>query len=329
MSKLFTPLRIGRTTLNQRIAMAPMTRLRADHSHLPLPYVTDYYQQRASVPGSLVITEATVVSIYNDSQIAAWKNVTDAIHAKGSHIYLQLWALGRAANPEFLERSGHKLVSSSDVPMKSAFSDDMHYPTPMTDDEIRNTISDFVKAAENATLAGFDGVEIYGAKGYLVNQFLQDVSIIRNEKWGGSIENRSSFVVKMTKAVANAIGNDRTAIRFSPWSRYQGMRMSDPIPQFSDVVQRLADLKLAYLHACESDVKDEGIDWLLKAYGNASSVLLAGNHNGESAKETVDNKYPYHDIVLAFGRQYIANPDLPLRIKKEIPFAPFHSQNVY
>jgi NADPH2 dehydrogenase len=270
-----------------------------------------------------------VPGIYNDSQIAAWKKVSDAVHAKGSHIYLQLWALGRAANPQFLERSGHKLVSSSDVPMKSAFSDDMHYPTPMTEDDIQNTISDFVNAAENATLAGFDGVEIHGANGYLVDQFLQDVSNSRNDNWGGSIENRSRFAVELTKAVVNAIGNDRTAIRFSPWSRYQGMRMSDPIPQFSDVVRRLADLKLAYLHACESDVKDEGIDWLLKAYRNASPVLLAGNYNGESAKETVDNKYPNHDIGIAFGRPYIANPDLPFRVKKGIPFAPFHSQTVY
>jgi NADPH2 dehydrogenase len=135
--------------------------------------------------------------------------------------------------------------------------------------------------------------------------------------------------VELTKVVVNAIGNDRTAIRLTPWRRYQDMLMSDPIPQFSDVVRRLADFELAYLHACESDMKDDGIDWLLKAYGDASPVLLAGNYNGESAKETVDNKYPNHDIAIECGRLYIANPDLPFRVKKGSLFAPFHSQTVY
>ncbi|KAJ5641647.1 FMN-linked oxidoreductase [Penicillium lividum] len=177
--------------------------------------------------------------------------------------------------------------------MKSAFSDVMHYPIAMKEDEIRGAISDFVNAAENATLAGFDGVEIHGANGG-VDQ-----------------------------------GSDRTAIRLSPWSRYQGMRLSDPIPQFSHVVRRLAEFKLAYLHVCESDVKDEGPDWLLKAYGNASPVLLAGNYNGESAKVAVDTRYASHDIAIAFGRPYIANPDLPFKVKKGLPFAPFHPQTMY
>lgn len=342
MSKLFTPLKVGRMTLNQRIAMAPMTRLRADASHVPLPAVKDYYQQRASVPGSLLVTEATVISprhggypnvpgIYNDEQIAAWKEVTNAVHEKGSYIFLQLWALGRTANPKFMANHGYDLVSSSDVPMKSMFSDEMHYPRPATEREIQDAVSDFATSAENAMKAGFDGVEIHGANGYLVDQFIQDVSNKRTDNWGGSIENRSRFAVDVTRAVGKAVGNDRTAIRLNPWSRYQGMRMDDPIPQFSDVAAKLTELKLAYLHVCESDAKDQGenLQWLLDAYRDASPVLVAGNYGAESAQKAVDNEYAGHDVAVAFGRPYISNPDLPFRVQQGIPFAPWDPATMY
>ncbi|KAJ5635467.1 FMN-linked oxidoreductase [Penicillium longicatenatum] len=342
MSKLFTPLRIGGKTLNQRIAMAPMTRLRADQLHLPLPSVPKYYEQRASVPGSLIITEATVISprhggypnvpgIYNDSQVAAWKEVTDSVHNKGSYIYLQLWALGRAANPAFLSQGGHPLLSASDSPMKSTFSDEIHHPRPMTEKEIYESIADFRNAARNAIKAGFDGVEIHGANGYLVDQFLQDVSNKRMDKWGGSIANRSRLAVEVTRAVVAEIGSQRTAIRLSPWSKYQGMRMEDPILQFSNVVRQLAQFKLAYLHSCEGDAKnnDGDLNWLLEAYGGSSPVLVAGNYNGTSAKTAVDTTYAKHDVVVAFGRPYIGNPDLPFRVKHGLPFAEFEPATMY
>lgn len=342
MSRLFKTLKVGGKTLNQRIAMAPMTRTRADHAHVPLPTVKQYYQQRASVPGSLIVTEATVISprhggypnvpgIYSKAQIAAWKEITDAVHEKGSYIYLQLWALGRAANPGFLQQHGHALVSASDVPMKSAFGNDMHYPRPLTESEISGVISDFSVAAENAMLAGFDGVEIHGANGYLLDQFLQDVSNKRTDKWGGSIENRSRLAIEVTRSVVGAIGNDRTAIRLTPFSRYQDMRMEDPVPQFSDVVQRLAEFKLAYLHVCESDAEDkvESLDWLLNAYGNASPVVVAGNYDGESAQQAVDGKYAKNDVIVAFGRHYISNPDLAFRVTRGIPLAPFDPATMY
>ncbi|KAJ4180002.1 hypothetical protein NW755_012042 [Fusarium falciforme] len=343
MTKLFTPLKVGAMSLSQRIAMAPMTRLRASDSHVPLPSVKEHYKQRASAPGSLVVTEATVISprhggyanvpgIYNQSQIDAWREVTNAVHAKGSYIFLQLWALGRAANPQFLEKGGHQLVSSSDVPMKSAFSDDMHYPTPLTEDGIWDAISDFAAAAKNAISAGFDGVEIHGANGYLVDQFIQDVSNKRTDVWGGSIENRSRFAVEVTRAVVEAVGSERAAIRLSPWSKYQGMRMDDPIAQFSDLVRRLADFKLAYLHACESDDRQtngEEIKFILDTYGDASPVLVAGNYDAASAKKAVDVDYADHDVVVAFGRPYISNPDLIFKAKRGIEFAPFDPKTMY
>jgi NADPH2 dehydrogenase len=342
MTKLFTALKVGAVPLSQRIAMAPMTRLRASESHIPLNSVKEYYKQRSSAPGSLIITEATVISprhggypnvpgIYNQSQIDAWRQVTNAVHANGSYIFLQLWALGRAANPEFLQQGGHPLVSSSDIPMKSTFSDEMHYPTPLTEDGIQSAVSDFAAAATNAMSAGFDGVEIHGANGYLVDQFIQDVANKRTDKWGGSIENRSRLAVEVTRAVANAVGSERTAIRLSPWSKYQDMRMGDPVPQFSDLVRRLADFKLAYLHICESDSRQSGEDikFIFNSYGDASPVIIAGNYNGSSARKAVDVEYADHDAVVAFGRPFISNPDLVFKVKNDIELAPFDPKTMY
>ncbi|KAF4976175.1 hypothetical protein F66182_17506 [Fusarium sp. NRRL 66182] len=176
MSPLFSSLKVGRMTLQQRIAMAPMTRLRADTKHIPLPFVKEYYQQRAAIPGTLLVTEATVISprhggypnvpgIYTDEQITAWKEVTKAVHEKGSYIYLQLWALGRAANPSLLQQHGMNLVSSSDIPMKSTFSDEMQHPKPLTEKGIKYAIMDSTLAPQNAMKAGYDGVDIHGANG--------------------------------------------------------------------------------------------------------------------------------------------------------------------
>ncbi|KAF3011741.1 hypothetical protein E8E14_010706 [Neopestalotiopsis sp. 37M] len=332
MSKLLTPLRFGRVVLNHRIALAPMTRMRTDDKHTPLPSVKEYYGQRASVPGTLLITEGTIISpehngypnlpeIYTESQIAAWKEVTDAVHEKGSFIFLQIAALGRAANPGLIAQQGYQLVSSSDVPMKSPFSNEVHYPVALTEQGIQDTIAAFAKAAQNAIAAGFDGVEIHGANGYLVDQFVQDVSNTRNDGWGGSIEKRSRFALEVTRAVANAVGSDRTAIRLSPWSKYQDMGMADPLPQFTYLAQELAKLKLAYVHACESDTRNgSSVSFLLEAYGNASPVVVAGGYDSRTAKQAVDVDYQDHDVVVAFGKPFISNPDLPHRIAKDIAF---------
>ncbi|GIJ88148.1 hypothetical protein Asppvi_007065 [Aspergillus pseudoviridinutans] len=273
----------------------------------------------------------TYPGIHTEEQIAAWKEVTHAVHEQGSYIYLQLWALGRAANPPYLKSSGYDLVSSSDVPMKSTFSDEMHYPRPLTEKEILGAVEDFTTAAGNAIAAGFDGVEIHGANGYLVDQFIQDVLNRRTDAWGGSIERRSRFALDVTRAVADAVGNDRTAIRLSPWSRYQGMRMSDPIPQFADLVVRLADFKLAYLHACESEAKKstDSLRFLLDAYKRAGPVILAGNYDGESARKVVDETYEDNDLLVAFGRPYISNPDLVYRVQEGIPFSPLDPATMY
>ncbi|KAJ5172008.1 Aldolase-type TIM barrel [Penicillium capsulatum] len=344
MTKLFEPLRVGRMELSNRIAMAPMTRLRVDDQHVPLPMVKEYYAQRASVPGTLLITEATLVSaraggytnipgIWNDAQIAAWKEVTDAVHAKGSYIYMQLWALGRVAKPDYLKALGDfDLVSSSDVPVR----EDAQTPRALTEPEIEAYIADFAQAARNAVAAGFDGVEIHAANGYLIDQFNQDVSNTRTDRWGGSVENRSRFAIEITRAVTEAIGADRTGIRFTPFSTFESMRMADPIPQFTHLAREMARFKLAYTHLVESriagnaDVEgSESLDFFLQAYGDASPVVIAGGYKPDSAQQATDVKYAGHDVVIGIGRPFISNPDLAFRIRANVALEPYQRDSFY
>ena len=342
-SNLFKPLRIGNVELKNRIVMAPLTRFRADDNHVPLPFVAEYYAQRASVPGTLLITEATFIApqaggysnvpgIYNDSQIAAWKKVTDAVHAKGSFIYLQLWALGRAADPEVLKAElGAAVKSSSDVPMKGGGK-----PQPLTEEEIHEYIGLYAQAAKNSIAAGFDGVEIHGANGYLVDQFTQDNTNKRTDKWGGSIENRAQFGIEVAKAVVAAVGAERTGIRLSPFSEFQGMKMKEPIPQFSYLLEKLKDLNLSYVHLVESRISGnadveatEKVDPLLDLWGKTSPILLAGGFRPASAKRAVDEEYKDKDIAIVFGRYFITNPDLVFRVKEGVDFTPYDREKFY
>ncbi|KAJ5543983.1 Chanoclavine-I aldehyde reductase fgaOx3 [Penicillium frequentans] len=341
-SKLFDTINLGRMRLSHRMAMAPMTRFRADDAHVPLPMVKEYYEQRAAVPGTLIITEATFISpqaggftnvpgIYNQAQIDAWRQVTDAVHARGSHIYLQLWALGRAADAEVLNAQCYGLVSSSASPL----SGDSPTPRELTEAEIRQYISDYAEAAKNAIAAGFDGVEIHGTNGFLVDQFIQDTCNKRKDAWGGSIENRARFALEVTSAIVGAIGADRTAIRLGPWSPFLGMRMADPIPQFTYLVKKLAEFKLAYLHLVESrisgdaDVQSvEDLGFLFHAYGDASPIIIAGGYKADSAKQAVDLQYKNHEVIIAFGRPFTSNPDLPFRIMASMDLRP-HDRDVF
>ncbi|KAL7912494.1 hypothetical protein GGI35DRAFT_491093 [Trichoderma velutinum] len=330
MSKLFTPLKVGRIELAHRIAMAPMTRFRADDNHVPLPNMKEYYAQRTAVPGSLAITEATFITqraggyasapgIYTQEQIDAWKAVVDVVHEQGSYIYLQLWALGRSAKAEVLkEESGADLVSASDVAEAKGGK-----PRPLTEEEILEYIQDYAQAAKNAIAAGFDGVEIHGANGYLPEQFIQELTNKRTDAWGGSIENRARFILEITKAVVAAVGADRTGIRFSPFADFLGDITYDPVPQYLYLVEQLKPFNLAYLHFVESREKGNDLSPIIKAYGNASPVLVAGGFVLESSKKAVDEEYKEYDVVIAIGRPYTANPDLPFRFKEGIELAPY------
>jgi NADPH2 dehydrogenase len=342
-SKLFTPLQVGNVTLSHRIVMAPLTRFRASDTHEPLPIVAEYYAQRASTPGTLLISEATYISsrasgypntpgLYTSEQIAAWRTVTDAVHAKGSYIFVQLWALGRAARKDNLEAKGERVTSSSNVPI----SPDLAVPEPLTEDEIWGFIADFAQAAKNAIAAGFDGVEIHGANGYLIDQFTQDTANKRTDAWGGSVEKRARFAIEVAKAVVAAIGRERTAIRLSPYSPFQAMKMDDPVPTFTYLAGELKKLQLAYLHVVQARIAgnavietDASIDFLVRLWGTTSPVFIAGAYTAETAKKEVDETYKGLDVAIVFGRYFISNPDLPFRILKGIPFTPYDRSTFY
>ncbi|KAF7433608.1 hypothetical protein PC9H_005569 [Pleurotus ostreatus] len=352
---LFQQVDVGRLTLRHRLALAPLTRFRADTAHVPLlPIASEYYAQRGSTPGTLLITEATLVGpqaggysnlpgIWSDTQIAAWKKITTAVHARGSYMYLQIWALGRTADPGFLSAAGLDLVSASGIPLS-------YQPTPvpraLTIAEIKEYVQLFAKAASNAVyLAGFDGVEIHGANGYLVDQFLQDMSNKRTDEYGGSPENRARFGLEILEAVAKEIGADRMGIRISPWGKYQDMGMADPKPTYTYFVEQMKERfpVMAYLHVTEprvgAELGLEGADGKERAEGSISTeeendflrriwsprpFITAGGYTRELAIKAAER-----GDIIAVGRYFLANPDLPLRWKEDLPLNSYDRSTFY
>jgi NADPH2 dehydrogenase len=206
----------------------------------------------------------------------------------------------------------------------------------LTEAEIKEYIGLYAQAAKNAVAAGFDGVEIHGANGYLVDQFLQDVSNNRTDAWGGSVENRARFGIEVAKAVVAAVGAERTGIRMSPFSEFQGMRMADPRPQFSYFAQELKKLKLAYIHIVESRIagnadveQTDNVRFLVDVWDNQSPVLIAGGFRSASAQTTVDDDYQGKNVAIVFGRYFITNPDLVFRLKEGIEFTPYDREKFY
>lgn len=344
MATITSPLRIGNLSLKHRVVLAPLTRNRADDQHVPLDLMREYYAQRASVPGTLLISEGTFISaraggannvpgIWNHAQIKQWKTITDAVHQRGSYIFCQLWALGRAADPEILKATNNRVISSGNIPMTES----SPVPRALDDEEIADWINDYARAAKNAIAAGFDGVEIHGANGYLADQFLQDTANNRTDRWGGSVENRSRFGLEVAKAVSEAIGVDKTGYRVSPWSTFQGMRMENFQQQFSNLIQGLGKLKLAYLHVVEprisggqtvEDSVQQDDQFLFNSFGNSGAIILAGGFTAELATAKLQS-HPGRDIAFAFGRHFLANPDLPFRIANEIPFNKYERATFY
>jgi NADPH2 dehydrogenase len=329
-SRLFEPLRIGPVKISSRIVMGPVGSVQADSHCILGPSAIEYYASRACVPGTLIIGEATFISaaasgtlelragIWNDEQIAAWKAVVDAVHGAGSFIFLQLWALGRSADPEIKRQDGTgDVVSSSAVPQEGGV-----VPRAMTEDEIWQYVRDYATAAENAVeVAGFDGVELHGGNGSLIDQFTQDVVNKREDQWGGSVENRSRFALEITKAVCAAVGSDRVGFRVSPWSTYNSMGTANAVEQFSHLLQGLKNLRIAYIHLVESRIAGrhdveagESLDPFIDAWDN-KPILLAGGFTPETAKEAIDKTYKNRDIAIAFGRAFVTNKDLVQRLK--------------
>ncbi|KFA55441.1 hypothetical protein S40293_08903 [Stachybotrys chartarum IBT 40293] len=343
-SILFQPLQIGRVTLGHRVVMAPLTRFRFTDDHILLPSTLEYYTQRASVPGTLIIAESSLIApdygdfpnapgIWNDAQIQSWKRITDVIHTKGCHIICQLNAPGRAGIVKDPLSPNNMLRSSSAVSIDSS----SVVPKSMSVGEIRAALVDYAKAAKNAIAAGFDGVEIHGANGYLVDQFTQDTCNKREDEWGGSVENRCRFGFEVAAAVVGAVGADRVGFRISPYSTYNGMRMEQPNPTFEYLVAKLKDLKLSYLHIIEPRVNNwtdvettESIEYLMDIWNGTSPILVAGGYTAESARNALDKQYSrFGQVAVVFGRHFLANPDLPFRLLKGLPLNKYDRDSFY
>ncbi|KAJ7915906.1 NADH:flavin oxidoreductase/NADH oxidase [Mycena leptocephala] len=348
-SQLFHGITVGPVSLKHRVVLAPLTRLKGDTNHVPLlPLVKDYYTQRGSTPGTLLIAESTIIiakaggfpnmpGIWSPEQITAWKEVVDSVHAKGSFIFLQLVALGRASIPAVLkaEDPTFPFVSASDIPI---IEDAEEKPRPLTIAEIQEYVGLYSQAARNAIEAGFDGVEIHDANGCLLDQFLQDVSNKRTDSYGGNVANRARFPLEVVKAVTDAVGENRVAIRFSPWSPYAGMGMVDPVPTFSYIVSEIKRLypKFAYIHLIEPRVSadsdldtspenaTQSNDFIREIWGDRP-LISAGGFNRQTAIKLAARK----NALVAFGRHFIANPDLPLRLEKNIPLHPYDRPTFY
>ncbi|KAI0203294.1 FMN-linked oxidoreductase [Astrocystis sublimbata] len=341
-SRLFKPLKIGNIEVQHRLGMAPMTRFRADSDRVPTPLMKTYYSQRAAVPGTLIMSEGTFVSpaacggyphapgIWSKEQIAGWKTITDEVHRKGCFIYCQIAGMGRAGTVDVALKEGVDIIGPSAIPIEEGAA----MPRAMTTGEVKQMIQDFATAAKNAISAGFDGVEIHGGNGYLIDQFIQDTSNQRDDEYGGSVENRSRFVDEVMKAAVDAVGAERVGIRLTPWSPFQGMRMVNPIPQFTDIINKAKQSRLAFIHLVEArisgefaSVTDDTLEFAYKLWDGP--LLVAGGYTAAEAEQLVTDGYPDKDIVVIFGRHFISNPDLVYRFKKGLELSAYDRDTFY
>ncbi|UWR66144.1 alkene reductase [Phaeobacter inhibens] len=346
---LFNPATIGAIDLPNRVVMAPMTRSRSTQpGDVPNAMMAEYYAQRASA--GMIITEATQITpegkgysftpgIHSEAQVAGWKQVTDAVHAKGGRIVLQLWHVGRMSHPMF-HADGKPVAPSALAPDATVWIVDpetgeggmVESPVPraLESDEIARVLEDYRLAARNAKAAGFDGVEIHAANGYLIDEFLRSTSNHRADAYGGSVENRIRFAIEVAEAVASEMGADRTGIRFSPFITQRGMNDPDAPQTILKLAKELDRIELTYIHLAEADWDDapETPEWfrkeLRKAY--SGSVIVAGGYTPDKADAIIDKGYV--DAV-AFGRPFIANPDLPRRFAEDLPLSDFDGDALF
>ncbi|MDO6707223.1 alkene reductase [Photobacterium sp. 1_MG-2023] len=335
---LFTPYPLGDITLSNRIVMAPMTRSRTSQpGNIPNDMMAEYYAQRASA--GLIISEATQISaqgqgysftpgIHSAEQIQGWRSVTQAVHAQGGKMFLQLWHVGRMSHASF-HPDGLPVAPSAIAPDAQVWvvggdgkgrMEDCPVPRALTTNEIQSVIADYRQAAIHAIDAGFDGVEIHGANGYLIDQFLRQTSNQRTDEYGGSLENRIRFATEVVNAVSDAIGAKRVGIRLAPFITQRGMND----PQATDAILLAAryfeQTGIAYVHLAEADWDDapevtpEFRQALRETF--SGSIMVAGNYTAEKAHDLMQAGLV--DLV-AFGRSFLANPDLPFRMKHQLP----------
>ncbi|GAA1560065.1 alkene reductase [Actinomadura kijaniata] len=332
MSELFEPVTVGALELPNRLVMAPMTRSRAMRAGEVDELTAEYYAQRASA--GLIVTEGTqpnqvgqgyiwTPGLHTEGQVAAWRKVTDAVHAAGGRVFVQLLHTGRVGHPSL---HGETPLAPSPLPSgEQLFTPEgmLDHPEPreMTLDDITRTIEDFTTAARNAIEAGFDGVELHGANGYLIHQFLADGSNRRTDAYGGPVENRIRFAVELTRSVADAIGPERVGLRISPGNPFNGMSESDTDELYVALARELAPLGLAYVHIMENVNRDTTrkirAEWpgtlILNPHPTPESYPAHPEHGEEALREGVAD-------AIAFGELWLANPDLPERIRAGGPY---------
>jgi N-ethylmaleimide reductase len=348
MSKLYSSVQIGAVHLEHRIVQAPLTRLRSEQpGDVPGPMMVKYYGQRA-YKGALQIAEATTVSvqgrgylgapgIYNDDQVAGWREVTDIVHAKGGVIFLQLWHVGRQSHVSMT--GGAAPLAPSAIPVEDLVFTEQGWIKPSPSRaleifEIKEIVEQFRQGAIRAKQAGFDGVEIHAANGYLIDQFLQDGSNHRGDVYGGSIENRTRLLLEVTEAAASVWGGDRVGVRLGPSGTFGSMSDSNPDALFGHAAEHLNRFGLAYLHLIEprivgSELRADGLPpvaahQLRRIF--KGPIIAAGGFERESAEEIVDRGDA--DLV-AFGRHFAANPDLVERLWRDLPLNPHDRSTFY
>lgn len=351
MTTLFDSLKLGDITLPNRVIMAPLTRMRSRQpGNIPYALNAEYYAQRAGA--GLIISEATQISqqgqgypgtpgIHTAEQVDGWKQVTEAVHAKGGRIFLQLWHVGRISHSSHQPGGRAPVAPSAIKPSGKVFTADWKqadYETPhaLELDEIKAILTDYRHACERAKLAGFDGVEVHGANGYLLDQFLQDGSNTRTDEYGGSIENRSRLLLEVTDIAIEIWGKGRVGVRLSPYGTFNDMHDSDPIALFSHVLAELDRRGIAYVHVIEPRATGAGGGDAVNADAPSTSALFRGKFGGafisaggytpDTAKAAVADGAA--DAV-AFGRYYISNPDLAERIRQGAALTPYNRATFY
>lgn len=344
LSDLFQPVQFGPYKLSNRIVMAPLTRSRAQKGDIPSLLAPEYYRQRATA--GLIIAEATQISpqgkgyaftpgIYNSTQVDSWKLVTEAVHNEGGRIFLQLWHVGRISHPS-LQPNGELPVAPSAIkPDGNAFTEEGFVPfvkpRALETIEIPGIIEQYRVASQYALDAGFDGVEIHGANGYLIDQFLRDSTNHRIDAYGGSLENRTRFLMEVTQAVISVWGAERVGVRLSPISPANDIADSNPATLFSYVVEKLNQFGLLYLHLIEGSTGgprqvENGFD--LQILRRLFKGIYIGNNGYDRESAVMARKQGLVDLV-AFGRLFISNPDLVERLQRVTPLNELDTDTLY
>lgn len=351
MPTLFDPLLLGDMILLNRVVMAPLTRMRSRQpGNVPQALNAEYYAQRSSA--GLIISEATQISpqgqgypatpgIFSAAQTAGWRLVTEAVHQRGGKIFLQLWHVGRISHTSFHPETGAPVAPSAVRPSGLTMTADwkqVPFETPRALElkEISGIVDDYKKAAENARTAGFDGVEIHGANGYLLDQFLQNGSNQRSDRYGGSVENRTRFLLEVVDAVSQVWRKNQIGVRLSPYGTFNDMKDSNPQELFAHVLKELSVRGIGYVHLIEprataaggADKLDKDAPCTAALFRkNFSGVFIsAGGYTPESAKSAVESAQV---DAIAFGRLFISNPDLPQRLKINAPLNPYNRATFY